>query len=154
MLLLHIAYSEEDASARIQFAFGHPYPAACLYIFEIHRKKSHPWLNDDWEYVLGKKRPKATRNGAGGIDLSPSIRDYLGVGSGKKVHWRFVEEGQVPYGRRKARPRKKTAKASKPSGNTWNTSASSWTRSSPRSRSGALAAYGEGCLGSWQNRRT
>jgi len=42
MLLLHIAYSEEDAAARIQFAFGHPYPAACLYIFEIHRKKSHP----------------------------------------------------------------------------------------------------------------
>ena len=45
MLLLHIAYSEEDAAARIQFAFGHPYPAACLYIFEIHRKISHPmWL--------------------------------------------------------------------------------------------------------------
>ena len=42
MLLLHIAYSEEDAASRIQFAFGHPYPAACLYIFEIHRKKSHP----------------------------------------------------------------------------------------------------------------
>ena len=42
MLLLHITYSEEDAAARIQFAFGHPYPAACLYIFEIHRKKSHP----------------------------------------------------------------------------------------------------------------
>ena len=55
-------------------------------------------MNDDWEYVFGKKRPKATRNGAAGIDLSPSIRDYLGAGSGKKVHWRFVEEGQVPYG--------------------------------------------------------
>jgi len=23
-------------------AFGQSYPAACLYIFEIHRKKSHP----------------------------------------------------------------------------------------------------------------
>jgi len=46
MLLLHIAYSEEDAAARIQFAFGHPYPAACLYIFEIHRKKSHPRKGD------------------------------------------------------------------------------------------------------------
>ena len=33
-----------------------------------------------------------------GIDLSPSIRDYLGLKSGAKVHWRFVEAGQVPYG--------------------------------------------------------
>ena len=57
-----------------------------------------PWVTDDWEYVFGTKRPKATQNGAAGIDLSPSIRDYLGAGSGKKVHWRFVEEGQVPYG--------------------------------------------------------
>ena len=43
MLLLHIAYSEEDAAAHIQFAFGQYSHAACLYVFEIHRKKSHPW---------------------------------------------------------------------------------------------------------------
>lgn len=42
MLLLHIAYSEEDAAAHIQFAFGQYSHAACLYVFEIHRKKSHP----------------------------------------------------------------------------------------------------------------
>lgn len=42
-------------------------------------------MNDDWEYVFGKKRPKATRNGADGIDISPSIRDYLGVSPGNKV---------------------------------------------------------------------
>ena len=42
MLLLHIAYSEEDAAARNQFAFGQYSHAACLYVFEIHRKKSHP----------------------------------------------------------------------------------------------------------------
>ncbi|MBC8126894.1 MAG: hypothetical protein H8M99_07090, partial [Gloeobacteraceae cyanobacterium ES-bin-144] len=35
---------------------------------------------------------------AAGIDLSPSIRDYLGLKSGDKVHWRFVESGQVPFG--------------------------------------------------------
>lgn len=57
-----------------------------------------PWVTNDWEYVFGNKRPKATQNGSAGIDLSPSIRDYLGVSSGKKVHWRFVEESQVPYG--------------------------------------------------------
>ncbi len=57
-----------------------------------------PWVTDDWEYVFGNKPPKATQNGAAGIDISPSIRDYLGVKSGTKVHWRFVEEAQVPYG--------------------------------------------------------
>ena len=57
-----------------------------------------PWVTNDWEYVFGNKRPKATQNGSAGIDLSPSIRDYLGVSSGKKVHWRFVEKSQVPYG--------------------------------------------------------
>jgi len=49
-VVVHIAYSEEDAAARIQFAFGHPYPAACLYIFEIHRKKSHPM----WSFRMSK----------------------------------------------------------------------------------------------------
>lgn len=57
-----------------------------------------PWVTDDWQYVFGNKPPKTTQNGAAGIDLSPSIRDYLGVKSGEKVHWRFVEAGQVPYG--------------------------------------------------------
>jgi len=41
MLLLHIAYSEEDAAARTQFAIGQSSHAACLYVFEIHRK-NHP----------------------------------------------------------------------------------------------------------------
>ena len=57
-----------------------------------------PWVTDDWEYVFGNRPPKATQNGSAGIDLSPSIRDYLGADSGTKIHWRFVEDGQVPYG--------------------------------------------------------
>ena len=57
-----------------------------------------PWVTDDWEFVFGTKPPKTTQNGAAGIDLSPSVRDYLSLRSGQKVHWRFVEEGQVPYG--------------------------------------------------------
>lgn len=57
-----------------------------------------PWVTDDWEFVFGNKPPKTKQNGAAGIDLSPSIRDYLGLKSGDKVHWRFVESGQVPYG--------------------------------------------------------
>ena len=57
-----------------------------------------PWVTDDWEFVFGTKPPKTAENGAAGIDLSPSIRDYLGLQSGCKVHWRFVEAAQVPDG--------------------------------------------------------
>ena len=59
---------------------------------------SGPWLTNDWPFVFGNKPPKTTRNGAAGIDVSPAIRDYLQLTSGDKVHWRFVEESQVPYG--------------------------------------------------------
>ncbi len=57
-----------------------------------------PWTTDDWEFVFGTKPPKTTQNGAAGLDISPSVRDYLGLRSGQKVHWRFVEASQVPYG--------------------------------------------------------
>ncbi len=58
-----------------------------------------PWNTDDWEYVFGSaKQPKTRENKSAGIDISPSVRDYLGVQSGQKVHWRFVEDAQVPYG--------------------------------------------------------
>ena len=57
-----------------------------------------PWLTDDWEYVFGSKPPQATQNGAAGLDVSPAVRDYLSLASGKKVHWRFVEAAQVPHG--------------------------------------------------------
>jgi hypothetical protein len=57
-----------------------------------------PWVTDDWAYVFGNKPPKATENGSAGIDISPSVRDYLGIKSGTKIHWRFVEESNVPQG--------------------------------------------------------
>jgi hypothetical protein len=57
-----------------------------------------PWVTDDWEYVFQGKAPKNTSNQAAGIDVSPAIRDYLDLQSGKKCHWRFVEDAQVPYG--------------------------------------------------------
>jgi hypothetical protein len=57
-----------------------------------------PWCTDDWQYVFGKSPPKNKKNGAAGIDISPAVRDYLGIQSGQKVHWRFVDASQVPYG--------------------------------------------------------
>lgn len=57
-----------------------------------------PWVTDDWEYVFLGKPPKNGANKSAAIDISPSIRDYLGLQSGQKCHWRFVEAAQVPYG--------------------------------------------------------
>ena len=57
-----------------------------------------PWLTDDWQYVFGNKPPQTAHNGSAGLDVSPAVRDYLSLESGKKVHWRFVEAAGVPYG--------------------------------------------------------
>jgi hypothetical protein len=57
-----------------------------------------PWNTDDYEYVFGNKPPKNANNQGAAIDISPSVRDYLGLQSGQKCHWRFVEDAQVPYG--------------------------------------------------------
>ena len=57
-----------------------------------------PWRTDDWEYVFGNQRPKNRSNKSAAIDISPSVRDYLGLHSGELCHWRFVEAAQVPYG--------------------------------------------------------
>jgi hypothetical protein len=57
-----------------------------------------PWVTDDWEYVFGNKPPKNPQNGQAGLDISPAVRDFFDLKSGQKVHWRFVDDGQVPYG--------------------------------------------------------
>ncbi|NNC88948.1 MAG: hypothetical protein HKN82_10870 [Akkermansiaceae bacterium] len=57
-----------------------------------------PFLTDDWRYVFGRQRPANSNNGRAGIDVSPAVRDFLGLKSHDKVHWRFVEIGHVPRG--------------------------------------------------------
>lgn len=57
-----------------------------------------PWVTDDWKYVFGGQRPKNQENKGAGIDVSPAVRDFLGMKSGAKVHWRFIEFAQVPRG--------------------------------------------------------
>ncbi len=77
-----------------------------------------PWVTDDWAYVFGNKAPKATQNGAAGIDISPSVRDYLAIQSGTKIHWRFVEDSQVPQGPWKKYGTQAANTGSSPSGTT------------------------------------
>ena len=57
-----------------------------------------PFEVDHWQYVFGNEAPRANRNKNAGIDVSPAVRDYLGLTSGDRVQWRFLEESQVPPG--------------------------------------------------------
>ena len=58
-----------------------------------------PFVTDDWEYVFKGKRPRNKQNRGAGIDLSPAVRDYLGIKGGSAVvHWRFVDFSLVPGG--------------------------------------------------------
>ena len=58
-----------------------------------------PFCTDDWKYVFLGARPKNHANKAAGIDISPAVRDYLGIKGGMAtVHWRFVDFHRVPGG--------------------------------------------------------
>ena len=57
-----------------------------------------PWVTDDAAYVFGNARPKNTSNNGAGIDLSPAVRDYLGLSSGARCDWRFVDLNEIPDG--------------------------------------------------------
>jgi hypothetical protein len=47
---------------------------------------------------LAMKRPKTTLNRGAGLDVSPAVRDYLGLNQTDVTDWRFVEFSEVPRG--------------------------------------------------------
>jgi hypothetical protein len=57
-----------------------------------------PFCTDSAGYVFGDERPLPNVNRGAGIDVSPAVRDYLGLGSLGLIDWRFVEEADVPAG--------------------------------------------------------
>ena len=57
-----------------------------------------PFTVDDYQYVFGNRPPKNSKNNGAGIDVSPAVRDYLGLKSHQKVHWRFVDFSRIPRG--------------------------------------------------------
>jgi hypothetical protein len=57
-----------------------------------------PFQTDDLEYVFGGQRPRPNRNGDAGLDVSPAVRDYLGLGGVDFCDWRFVNFANVPWG--------------------------------------------------------
>jgi hypothetical protein len=57
-----------------------------------------PFRTDHWQYVFGNERPKPNLNKGAGLDVSPAVRDYLGLNETDVTDWRFVEFSEVPRG--------------------------------------------------------
>jgi hypothetical protein len=57
-----------------------------------------PFRTDHWQYVFGTERPKPNLNGGAGLDVSPAVRDYLGLNSTDVTDWKFVDFAEVPSG--------------------------------------------------------
>jgi hypothetical protein len=57
-----------------------------------------PFRTDHWQYVFGTERPKPNLNKGAGLDVSPAVRDYLGLQSTDVTDWKFVDFSEVPNG--------------------------------------------------------
>ena len=57
-----------------------------------------PFRTDHWQYVFGNERPKANLNKGAGLDVSPAVRDSLGMQDTDVTDWKFVEFKDVPPG--------------------------------------------------------
>ena len=57
-----------------------------------------PFRTDHWQYVFGNERPKPNLNKGAGLDVSPAVRDYLGLQETDVTDWRFVDFSEVPHG--------------------------------------------------------
>jgi len=57
-----------------------------------------PFRTDHWQYVFGNQRPLPNLNQGAGLDVSPAIRDYLGLRGKDLCDWRFVEFSEIPRG--------------------------------------------------------
>lgn len=57
-----------------------------------------PFRTDHWQYVFGNERPKPNLNKGAGLDVSPAVRDYLGLEGTDVTDWKFVDFNEVPRG--------------------------------------------------------
>ena len=57
-----------------------------------------PFRTDHWQYVFGNERPKPNLNKGAGLDVSPAVRDYLGMADTDVTDWKFVDFSEVPPG--------------------------------------------------------
>ncbi|MGC3989793.1 MAG: hypothetical protein QM796_08975 [Chthoniobacteraceae bacterium] len=57
-----------------------------------------PWRTDYWQYVFGNQSPDPRLNNGAGLDVSPAVRDYLGLPNKDVTDWKFVEFRDIPPG--------------------------------------------------------
>jgi|GEM_PF-1114181 len=57
-----------------------------------------PFEEDDASYVFGTAQPKNQRDQKAGLDISPAVKEYLGVSDVSRTAWTFISANQVPYG--------------------------------------------------------
>ena len=57
-----------------------------------------PFRTDHSDYVFGNERPKPNLNKGAGLDVSPAVRDYLGMNDTDVTDWKFVDFHEVPDG--------------------------------------------------------
>jgi hypothetical protein len=57
-----------------------------------------PFRTDHFQYVFGSERPKPNLNRGAGLDVSPAVRDYLGLQPTDVTDWQFVDVRDVPSG--------------------------------------------------------
>lgn len=57
-----------------------------------------PFRTDHWQYVFGNERPKPNLNKGAGLDVSPAVRDYLGLKQTDVTDWQFINSNGVPRG--------------------------------------------------------
>jgi hypothetical protein len=57
-----------------------------------------PFRTDHFQYVFGNEKPKPNLNHGAGLDVSPAVRDYLGLQPTDVTDWQFVNTGDVPPG--------------------------------------------------------
>ncbi len=57
-----------------------------------------PFRTDHSAYVFGNERPKPNLNKGAGLDISPAVRDFLGMNDTDVTDWKFVDFDEVPDG--------------------------------------------------------
>jgi hypothetical protein len=57
-----------------------------------------PFRTDHWQYVFGNDRPRWNLNRGAGLDVSPAVRDYLGMNGTDVTDWKFVDFDEIPTG--------------------------------------------------------
>jgi hypothetical protein len=57
-----------------------------------------PFQVDHWQYVFGDERPHPNKNQDAGIDVSPAVKEYLGMSGIDSCDWRFVSENEITQG--------------------------------------------------------